>query len=231
MPADPGTPRRVRSPRRFAVLTAAVLLVAYVVIANVVLLAAGRESTPATFDKIPPCPYAMVLGSHVSHDGTPSRELGWRLEMGRLLYQAGLAHRIIVSGAVRPGSEEPDGFAYDEPDAMAAWLEKHGVPAADLVIDRGGYRTAASMADAAALGVTELLVVSQPYHLARALYLARHAGLRAVGVAAHQPPRALADRLISFLRETTARAEAIVEVALRGVRGLPPERIPQAAPG
>ena len=231
MPAEPGAPQQVRSPKRLAAWTAAGLLVVYVIVANVYLLAAGRESTPATFDKIPPCPYAMVLGSHVSRDGSPSRELGWRLEMGRLLYQAGLARRIIVSGAVRPGSEEPDGVAYDEPDAMAAWLERHGVPAADLVIDRGGYRTAASMADAAALGVTELQVISQPYHLPRALYLARHAGLRAVGVAAHQPPRALGDRIVSFVRETTARAEAIVEVALRGVRGLPAERIPQAPPG
>ncbi len=65
---------------------------------------------------------------------------------------------------------------------MAAWLEAHGVPARDLIVDRGGYRTASSMADAAAIGVRSLLVVSQGYHLPRALYLARHAGIDAWGV-------------------------------------------------
>jgi vancomycin permeability regulator SanA len=114
---------------------------------------------------------------------------------------------------------------------MAAWLTRRGVAPADLVIDRGGYRTAASMADAAALRADGFLVVSQSYHLPRALYLAQHAGLQAMGVAAREPHRALVERLFSFLRETTARAEVIVEVALRGVRGLPADRIPQAPLG
>jgi SanA protein len=231
MPAEPGAPRRARSPKRFAALTAALLL-AYLTAANVYLIAASRDSVWASFDKIPPRPYVMVLGSHVSRGGIPSRELAERLETGRLLYRAGLARRIIVSGAVRPGDAEPDGMPYDEPDAMAAWLTRRGVAPTDVVIDRGGYRTAASMADAAAGGETgALLVVSQAYHLPRALYLARHAGLDAIGVAAREPHRVLGERLISFVRESTARAEVILEVALRGVRGLPADRIPQAPAG
>ena len=111
---------------------------------------------------------------------------------------------------------------------MAAWLERRGVAPVDVVIDRGGYRTAASMADAVAAGVQSLLVVSQRYHLPRALYLARHAGLQAIGVPAADIERALPDRIYGFVRETTARAEIIVEVAVRGVRGLPPDQIPTA---
>jgi vancomycin permeability regulator SanA len=111
---------------------------------------------------------------------------------------------------------------------MAAWLEARGVAPADVIVDRGGYRTAASMADAARLGVKELLVVSQRYHLPRSLYLAEHAGMAALGVPAPDYARRVVDALFVFVRETTARAEIIVEVTLRGVRGLPPEQIPPA---
>jgi vancomycin permeability regulator SanA len=197
-----------------------VLAIALVGAANAYLIASSREEVIADFSQAPQRPCALVLGSHVFPRGVPSRELAARLETGRQLYRAGLARRIIVSGLAEPG--------YDEPDAMAAWLERRGVAPGDVVIDRGGYRTAASMADAVATGVQSLLVVSQRYHLPRALYLARHAGLQAIGVPAADVPRAAPDKIYGFLRETTARAEIILEVAARGVRGLPAAQIPTA---
>ena len=218
MPAE-AEPPRPRRQRRWLAL-AVVVGTALVASANAYLIVRSREAVIADLSRTPPRPYAMVLGSHVFPSGKPSLELAARLETGRQLYQAGLARRIIVSGLAEPG--------YDEPDAMAAWLERRGVAPADVVIDRGGYRTAASMADAVAAGVQSLLVVSQRYHLPRALYLARHAGLEAIGVPAADVERALPDRIYSFVRETTARAEIIVEVAARGVRGLPPGQIPTA---
>jgi vancomycin permeability regulator SanA len=217
-PAGAGRAGPVRWGRWLAV--AGVLAIALVAAANLYLIAASRESVIADFSRTPPRPYALVLGSHVFPMGVPSRELAARLETGRQLYRAGLARRIIVSGLAEPG--------YDEPDAMAAWLERRGVAAGDVVIDRGGYRTAASMADAVAAGVQSLLVVSQRYHLPRALYLARRAGLQALGVPAADVARAGPDRIYGFVRETTARAEIILEVAARGVRGLPPDQIPTA---
>ncbi len=217
-PADAGQVRRGPSRRWFAV--AAVVVLALVGAANAYLIARSREAIVADFSQTPPRPYAMVLGTQVMRGGVPSWELAARLDTALRLYRSGLARRIIVSGMVRP--------RYDEPDAMAAWLERRGVAPADVVIDRGGFRTAASMADAAASGVQALLVVSQRYHLPRALYIARHAGLDAIGVPAPEIKRVLADRIFLFLRETTARAEIILEVAVRGVRGLPADRIPTA---
>jgi SanA protein len=196
------------------------LAVALVAAANFYLIAHSRDAVITDLGRTPPHLYAMVLGSHVNAGGVPTRELEARLETGRQLYHAGLARRIIVSGAARPG--------YDEPDAMAAWLERRGVAPADVVIDRGGYRTAASMADAKAAGVESLLVVSQGYHLPRSLYIASHAGLQALGVPAAEFSRTIPDRIFNFVRETTARAEIIVEIALRGVRGLPADQIPTA---
>jgi SanA protein len=218
MPAEAESAGPGRRKRWLAL--AAVLGLALVGGANAYLIAGSRAAVIADFSRIPSRPYAMVLGSYVFPGGIPSRELAARLETGRQLYRAGLARRIIVSGLAEPG--------YDEPDAMAAWLQTRGVAPVDVVIDRGGYRTAASMADAVSAGVQSLLVVSQRYHLPRALYLARHAGLDAIGVPAADVERALPDRIFSFVRETTARAEIILEVAARGVRGLPPGQIATA---
>ena len=217
MPADESA-RRGRWGRWLGL--GAVLAIGLVGGANAYLIVRSRDAVISDLGRTPPCPYAMVLGSHVSRGGVPSRELAARLEKGRQLYRAGLARRIIVSGLAEPG--------YDEPDAMAVWLERRGVAPVDVVIDRGGYRTAASMADAVVAGVQSLLVVSQRYHLPRALYLARHAGLQAIGVPAADVERAVPERIYGFMRETTARAEIILEVAARGVRGLPPDQIPTA---
>ena len=73
-------------------------------------------------------PYAIVLGNRVFPDGAPCAELAARLKTTLALYRAGRAPKIIVSGGVRG--------AYDEPRAMAAWLEARGVPPADVIATR-----------------------------------------------------------------------------------------------
>jgi SanA protein len=180
------------------------------VVGNAYVLAVTRDRRLASIEAAPARPYAIVLGNRVFPGGEPCTELEDRLVAARALYAAGRVQHIIVSGSVGP---DPD---YDEPAGMAAWLQAHGVPSAAIVRDAGGYRTAASMADAAALGARSLLVVTQAYHLPRSLYLAEHAGIDAIGVPAPQHGRGLMHR---FLREPMARAETVVEVALRGVRG------------
>ena len=91
-------------------------------------------------------PYAIVLGNRVFPDGAPCAELAARLEAALALYRAGRAGEDHRVGTRARG-------AYNEPHAMAAWLEARGVAAGRHVVDAGGHRTAATMADAAALGV------------------------------------------------------------------------------
>lgn len=214
-----------RAPRRWGRwLAACVLVVALSIGAgNLYLVSATRARRLPPGAEAPPQRYALVLGNRVFRGGMPSRELACRLEAGRQLYAAGRARRVIVSGRYRPDLD------YDEPATMAAWLEARGVPAGDIIVDRGGYRTASSMADAAAIGVRSLLVVSQAYHLPRALYLARHAGIDAWGVASCAANRHWLGAARVGVREALARAEAIVEVLVRGVQGRgplpPPEKV------
>jgi SanA protein len=176
--------------------------------ANLYVIRSARAAIVADPASAPVRPYAIVLGSRVFPDGSPSIELAARLQAALVLYRAGRAGKLIMSGRT-------DG-SYDEPHAMAAWLASRGVPSADLVIDAGGHRTAATMADAAALGVRSALVVSQAYHLPRALYLARHAGIEALGVPAPTRHRNWFVSLRVFCREAAARAETMLEVALGG---------------
>jgi vancomycin permeability regulator SanA len=209
--AEPVPTRRSGSPRwrkRFglAIVVAAGLTAA----GNEYVLATTRADLAATVAEAPVRPFVVVLGNRVFPDGTPSPELASRLEIGRQLYVARRAGKIIVSGMARP--------EYDEPRSMANWLYAHGVPANDVILDLGGYRTAATMADAAAMGVRSTLVATQAYHLPRALYLARRAGIEAIGVPAPRTSRSLFDTIRTSIRETLARAEIIVEVAVRGVR-------------
>ena len=104
----------------------------------------------------PPQPYAMVLGNRVF----PGNGLSQRARLPTGDGAPAVRGRPRAArDPLRRGLAPTSG--YDEPAAMAAWLEARGVPARDLILDRGGYRTASSMADAAAIGVRSLLVVSQ----------------------------------------------------------------------
>jgi SanA protein len=210
MPDQPA-PRRRRWAK--AALGALSLGLAWIAAANAYLVGSTRAAIVADVASAPERRCAIVLGNRVFPDGTPSLDLAERLETGAALYRAGRVKKIIVSGAMFPPVH------YDEPHAMAAWLVARGIPAADVVLDVGGFRTAATMADAVKLGVREALIVTQQYHLPRAIYLARHAGIDAVGVAAPSSKEPLTARLRVGVREATARAEIIPEVALRGVRG------------
>jgi SanA protein len=187
---------------------AAVLLL--YAVANAYLISTTRPQIVAGVAEAPPRPFAIVLGNKVWPDGTPSGGLVERLEVALELYRAGRVQRVIVSGRVIDG-------LYDEPSAMAAWLEARGVPRSAITRDGGGHRTAATMADAAAMGVRQALICTQRYHLPRALYFARHAGLDALGVPAVERPQNAYHATRVFARETLARVEAVIEVAVRGV--------------
>jgi SanA protein len=197
-------------------LFAGVLLgLAAVVAGNLWIIHATSPQIVETVAAAPSRPVAIVLGNRVFPDGGLSLDLEPRVEIALALYRAGKTKRLFLSGA----SGVPAG--YDEPGAMAAWLERRGVPRDAMILDRAGYRTAATMANAARLGLRDALICTQGYHLPRALYLAQHAGIDATGVPAEDRVTSFRDGVRTFLREKLARVETLVEVALRGVRAGP----------
>ncbi|TQL77378.1 vancomycin permeability regulator SanA [Stackebrandtia endophytica] len=129
-----------------------------------------------TVDSVPAKPVVLVLGAQVYADGRPSAFLAARLDLGRRLYEDGKAQAILVSGD--NGQAE-----YNEVDPMREYLIDAGVPEKQVVGDYAGFDTRDSCVRAKEVfGVTELIVVTQTFHLDRAIALCRAAGIDTVGV-------------------------------------------------
>lgn len=119
----------------------------------------------------------LVLGASVLSNETPSSALQERLDVAADLYKQDKVSSIIVSGA-----SDENGF-YNEPKAMKASLQKSGVPEALIVEDSEGNRTYESCYRAKhTFEMNNLIVISQGYHLPRALFLCRSLGVDATGV-------------------------------------------------
>ena len=120
----------------------------------------------------------LVLGCGVRQDGSPSLMLRDRLDMGIALYEAGASDRLLMSGD--HGRKD-----YDEVNTMKTYAMERGVPSEAIFMDHAGFSTYDSMYRARDIFCAErILVVSQGYHLPRAIYLAERLGLDAYGVAA-----------------------------------------------
>lgn len=118
----------------------------------------------------------VVLGASVRDNEYPSNALQERLDTAVDLYNAGNVSEIVVSGST-------DGETYDEPKVMKTALVKAGVPENLIVEDGKGYRTFDSCKNIRQLYKTEkVIIVSQGFHLPRALFLCRSMGINAEGV-------------------------------------------------
>ncbi len=187
---------------RRRLLLAALGLVSVVVAVNVAVLAGGGRSAGAI---APPLDCALVLGAGVAEDGTPSWVLQDRLAEGLALYQAGRVRTILVSGD--HGRRD-----YDEPNAMRAWLEARGVPRSAIFMDHAGFDTYSSVWRARhVFGASRIVVVTQRFHLPRALWVARSLGIEAEGAAADR--RRYRGAVWFEAREVISRTKAFVDVA------------------
>ncbi|MFC4146049.1 vancomycin high temperature exclusion protein [Micromonospora mangrovi] len=155
---------------------------------------------------VPDEPVALVLGTKVEADGTPSPFLTGRLEIARRLFTAGRVRAILVSG-------DNMHAGYNEPEAMRRWLLDHGLPAEKVVMDYAGFDTYDSCARARRIfGVDRATVVTQSFHLPRAVALCRHLGIDAVGVGDDTARRYAERWRISSTREYGACVKAAVDV-------------------
>lgn len=122
----------------------------------------------------------LVLGAGVKKDGTPSLLLRERLELSIKLYQTNAAPKILMSG-------DQGRAGYDEVNKMKEFAVEQGVPSQDIFMDHAGFSTYESMYRARDIfQAKKVIIVTQKYHLYRALYIAEKLGLDAYGVAADQ---------------------------------------------
>ena len=154
--------------------------------------------------KVPAVDVALVLGTApIGPEGGPNRYFVYRLDAAAALYKAGKARYFIVSGT-RAGN-------YDEPTAMRAGLIERGVPAEAIYRDFAGLRTLDSVLRAESVfGQTRMIIVSQRFHLSRALFLAREQGIEAWGFEAQDVKRAYS--LMTELRRYPSAMRAYWDV-------------------
>jgi len=120
---------------------------------------------------------AVVFGASVYGNGELSPILADRVETAIELYRARKVDRILVSGDARHRS-------YNEPKAMYEYLISHSIAPKDVIVDISGRSTYETCLRAKeAFGLSRAVLVSQGFHLSRALYIANQLGLDAVGVA------------------------------------------------
>lgn len=182
------------------------VLAAVVTTASVMWVRSGAEGHIFTEESVPEAPVALVLGAQVYADGTPSPFLAARLEIARRLLVSGKVRAILVSG------DHMD-WGYDEPGAMLRWLLDRGVPNRKVVLDHAGFDTYDSCARAnRVFGVRKAIVVTQAYHLPRAVMLCRRLGVDAYGVGDETVRQYRRPWLISSTREHGACVKAVFDV-------------------
>ncbi len=155
----------------------------------------------------------MVPGARIHADGQPFHLLAERLQSARELFFLGKAPRIVLSG--RGGG----GVDVDEVGSMRRWLVERGVPAAALVDDPLGLRTLDTMRRCREqYGMRTAIVVSNPFHVPRAVFLGQSVGLETFGVEApYRREYSQSTMLRNEGREVVARVWAWWEVFVIGV--------------
>lgn len=217
-PADPGRSKRLVKRVAFATLAAAATGFLAAAAINVYVAITARGQTVASVAAAPHAQAAIVPGALVHSDGEMSQMLADRVNVGAQLYLAGKVDRVIVSG-------DHGRWAYDEPGTMRRALQRMGVPASAIFTDHAGFNTWATMKRARTIfGVKSAIVVTQQFHLTRALYLADSAGLQAHGLSADLHPYGNKG-LQSTLREIPARVKAFGQ-AETGASVMPGPPIP-----
>lgn len=138
----------------------------------------SHRSQIVSVDSVASAPIAIIFGAKVKDDGTPSDILRDRLLTGIDLYDRRIVTKLLLSG--------DDGqIAYDEVNAMRVFVIDHGVAPSDVFLDHAGFDTFDSVVRASKVfGITKAILVTQNYHLPRALYLASAFGISAQGVSA-----------------------------------------------
>lgn len=167
---------------------------------NLVVLRGGRSDVELRHAQA-----IVVLGAGVRGDA-PSDVLRDRLETALALFRAGRAPKLLLTG-------DHGRVDYDEVGTMKRWLSQHGVPDGAMVLDHAGFDTYSSIVRAHdVFGVDRAIVVTQQFHLPRALWIARSVGIDAEGVAADR--REYVGATWFQLREVLSRTKAWLDVAV-----------------
>jgi vancomycin permeability regulator SanA len=173
------------------------LIVAYVQLSEIRSIVGARKDLSQK-------EYAIVLGASVKLDGTPSDALEDRVMEAVDAYKDGKVRKLLMTG-------DDGAFHVNEVQTMARLAQEAGVPSEDVTVDGQGYRTYESCKRAAqSYGVKDAVIVTQRFHLGRALFLCRSFGIDVEGLPAD---RHSYQRILYFVaRDIAASVKAFWDV-------------------
>lgn len=154
--------------------------------------------------QVPKEDVAIVFGAGLSADGTPSPMLADRVESAVELYQNGRIHKLLMTG-------DNSTISYNEVMAMKQYAHNLGVPTQDITLDYAGFSTYESCYRAHKIfDIHRAVVITQYYHLPRAVYTCSQLGLKAVGLGTPDGEiYGLRGMLPYLLREVLANVKAL----------------------
>jgi len=191
-------------------------------------LVTALYSIPRTYSvtNAPPKPVAIVFGAGLWRDGSPTPVLRDRVRTAAELYFAGRVQKLLMSG-------DNSTIYHNEPAAMRQFALELGVPDEDIVLDYAGHRTYDTCLRARAIfGATDVLLVTQKFHLPRAIFTCNMLGVAGVGVDADRQVYRRRSLWFWNLRELPATATALWDLYVSPpavVLGLPEPIFPGSA--
>lgn len=182
----------------FGLLCLAVAVLFVAINAHVIRISAPRLISKEAVGNLENVDCILVLGSSVQPNGTLNRVVRERVDTALTLYESGVSQRLLMSG-------DHGKVNYDEVNAMKQYCVDKGVNTDVIFLDHAGFNTYDSIYRAKAIfGIQKMIIVSQEYHLYRAVYIANELGIDAYGVPAEQEATTA---LITNLRESVARVK------------------------
>lgn len=182
-------------------------LIFFVVFVNFYILKQSNKYIFENVRDVPETQAALILGSRVYSSGQMSDVLLDRVIRGLELYKNGNVKKLLISGD--HGQKE-----YDEVNTVKDYLLKNGVPGADIFLDHAGFDTYDSLYRARDIfEIKSLIIVTQKFHLPRALYIGNALGIETYGYIADRQPYLAAEW--NKIRESLARFKAFLNVTLR----------------
>ena len=182
-----------------AVAVVAVVAIVSGINAYVMLTASKKIISPEKSATLEDVDCIIVLGCQVRDNGVPSAMLRDRLDKGIELYELGVSQKLLMSGD--HGREE-----YDEVNTMKQYAVDLSVPSSDVFMDHAGFSTYETVYRAKEIfGANKVVIVTQKYHLYRALYIAKMLGIDAYGVACED--NSYAGQTMRDCREILARCK------------------------
>lgn len=184
---------------------AVVFLILFVVFSNVIIKQATQKDIYQTIANTPQKKVALLLGtSRYTTRGTTNLFFKHRINAAAELYQQGKIKHIIVSG-------DNSLHSYNEPREMQKALIALGIPDSAITLDYAGFRTLDSVVRCKEVfGQTEVVIISQRFHVERALFIANKYEMDAIGFAAQDPPEKYSVK--THFREYFAKTKAVIDL-------------------